>query len=104
MIRAFQRLLVRSRCASRPPEAKPLEGEFVLRTTSVSPLDRDKGRRALDPAKNAPHFSVIKKNATAIMIRAIQRVPVRSGCARRSPEAESPIRACILHRGVPSPD
>ncbi len=33
-------------------------GDFVLRTTSVSPLDRAKGRGALDPEKNALHFSV----------------------------------------------
>ena len=29
---------------------------FVLRTTGVSPPDRDKGRRALDPGKNARAF------------------------------------------------
>ena len=31
-------------------------GDFVLCTTSVSPLDRAKGRKALDPAKNADAF------------------------------------------------
>ena len=31
-------------------------GDFVLRATSVSPLDHAKGRRALDPVKNACAF------------------------------------------------
>ena len=31
-------------------------GDFVLRTPSVSPLDHAKGRKALDPAKNACAF------------------------------------------------
>ena len=31
-------------------------GDFVLRTTSVSPLEHAKGRKALDPAKNADAF------------------------------------------------
>ena len=34
---------------------------FVLRTTGVSPPDRDKGRRPLTPGKMLPHFSVYNK-------------------------------------------
>ena len=37
-------------------------GDFVLRTTSDSPLDHAKGRKALDPAKNADAFFRNKKN------------------------------------------
>ena len=36
-------------------------GDFVLRTTSDSPLDHAKGRKALDPAKNADAFFRNKK-------------------------------------------
>ena len=63
------------------------DGDFVLCTTSVSPLDRDKGRKALDPAKNALHFSVIFNENCA------------QSRASRAPQAESPIRACALLRG-----
>ena len=38
------------------------KGDFVLRTPGVSPPDHAKGRRALDPGKNALHFSVFEKN------------------------------------------
>ena len=33
-----------------------MSGDFVLRTTSVSPLDHAKGPKALDPEKNAFAF------------------------------------------------
>ena len=52
LIRAGLSVLPRSSCASWAPKAKsPPGGDFVLRTTSVSPLDHDKGQRPLTPRK-----------------------------------------------------
>ena len=56
MLRALLSVLVRSSCASRPPEA----GDFVLCTTIDSPLDHAKGRGPLTPRKIQTHFSVKK--------------------------------------------
>ena len=84
---------MRSSCASRPPEA----GDFVLRTPSVSPLERAKGRRALDPAKNACAFFRNKKNnllCKLCFVLSCQscRGPVaQAGRRRRNPRYERVI-------------
>ena len=86
MLRAFLSVLPRSGCASRPPEA----GDFVLRTPSVSPLDRAKGRRALDPAKNACAFFRNKK--IICFVNYASCVPVSSAAVRlRKPAAGGEI-------------
>ena len=63
-------------------------GDFALRAPSVSPLEHAKGRKALDPAKNAGAFFRNKKIAKQL---------IGSG-ADRPPEAESPIRASAQQR------
>ena len=50
--------------------------DFVLRTTSVSPLDRDKDT-VLDPRKMRAHFSAIKNLESTSDVRSTKQEPLR---------------------------
>ncbi len=65
MLRIAANCLVQDSQSCRGPAAQAgrrRRGDFVLRTPGVSPLDHAKGRRALDPAKNAGAFFRNRKN------------------------------------------
>ena len=108
MLRALLSVLVRSSCASRPPEA----GDFALRAPSVSPLDHAKGRRPLTPRKILTHFSVKKimclanydscrtSSPAAVQLRKLVAAgEINKNCARSWSRRRNPRYGRVLSTG-----